>query len=70
MLKCDYNKVVLQVLHSASLCFNDFRYIAEYRKTSNKKLYVFNSFMMEFPIIEKKPVYWFAEQISGLVSLW
>ena len=57
MLKCDYNKVVLQVLHSASLCFNDFRYIAEYRKTSNKKLYVFNSFMMEFPIIEKKPVY-------------
>ena len=57
MLKCDYNKVVLQVLHSASLCFNDFRYIAEYRKTSNKKLYVFNSFMMEFPIIEKKPIY-------------
>ena len=29
----------------------------------------FNSFMTEADII-KKPVYWFAEQINGLVSIW
>ena len=29
----------------------------------------FNSFMADVPII-KKPVHWFEEQISGLVSIW
>ena len=32
------------------------------------KIESFNFFIMEFPIIQK-PVYWFAKQISGLVSI-